>query len=146
MLERRNANDDSGHGDCVLVEDDGFGGGETPGIKKGVWAGAMQEICFDEEREREREGGFLESLQQVYFHISFVFLHGSRIPVGVLILKLTRTTREVSVGGVWVTRTRRRRRRNTSWRTRMMSWIGTKRRAWSRGRKLNENGHGERRL
>ena len=95
MLGRRNANGDLGHGDYVLVEDDRFGGGETPGIKKGVWAGAMQEICFDEEREREREGGFLESLQQVYFHISFVFLHGSRIPVGVLILKLTRTTGEV---------------------------------------------------
>ena len=76
VLGRRNANGDLGHEDYVLVEDDEFGGEETPRIKKGGWAGVVQEIYFDEEREREREGGFLETLRQVYFHFSVVVLHG----------------------------------------------------------------------
>ena len=75
-LGRRDVNGDSGHENYVLVEDDEFGGEETPRIKKGVWAGIMQQNCFDEERERERGGGFLESLRQVYFHFSVVVLHG----------------------------------------------------------------------
>ena len=73
MLGRRNANGDLGHEDYVLVEDDGFGGEETPRIKMGGLAGVVQEIYFDEKREREREREFLESLRQVYFHFSLVF-------------------------------------------------------------------------
>ena len=76
VLGRRNANGDLGHEDYVLVEDDEFGGEETPRIKKGGWAGVVQEIYFDEEREREREREFLESLRQVYFYFSVMFLRG----------------------------------------------------------------------
>lgn len=63
ILGRRNANAELGHEDYVLVEDDEFGGEETPRMKKGGWAGVVQEIYFDEEREREREREFLESLR-----------------------------------------------------------------------------------
>ena len=75
MLRRRNANGDLGHEDYVLVEDNEFGSGKTPRIKKGGWAGVVQEMYFDEEREREMGREFLESLRQAYFHFSFVFLH-----------------------------------------------------------------------
>ena len=65
---------DTGHDEYVLVEDDEFGGEETPRIRKGGhdkggWAAAVQELHFDEEREREREREFLESLRCVSFDI-----------------------------------------------------------------------------
>ncbi|KAF9653345.1 HbrB-domain-containing protein [Thelephora ganbajun] len=67
MFERRNANGDAWNDDFVLIEDDEFGGEETPkmrkgGYGKGRWA-AAQQLYFDEEREREREREFLESLR-----------------------------------------------------------------------------------
>ena len=84
MLGRRNANGDMGHDDYVLVEDDEFGGEETPTVRKGGdgkgrWAAAGQELYFDEEREREREREFLEALRYVIptsglSLISFVFV------------------------------------------------------------------------
>jgi len=57
-----------GHDDYALVEDDEFGGEETPRMRngghgKGSWAATVQELYFDEEREREREREFLESLR-----------------------------------------------------------------------------------
>lgn len=72
ILGRRNANGGMGHGDYVLVEDDEFGGEETPRVRKvgegrGGWVAAAQELYFDEEREREREREFLESLRHVLF-------------------------------------------------------------------------------
>ena len=63
MLARRNAGGDTGHGDYALVEDEEFEGEETPRIRKGGWAGVVQEIYIDEEREREREREFLEALR-----------------------------------------------------------------------------------
>ena len=51
MLRRRNANGDLGHEASVLAEDDEFGGEETARIKKGAWAGVVQEIYFDKEME-----------------------------------------------------------------------------------------------
>ena len=68
MLGRRNANGEIGHDDHVLIEDDGFGGEETPMMRKGEherggWAAAGQTLYFDEEREREGEREFLESLR-----------------------------------------------------------------------------------
>ena len=63
MHRRRNANGDFAHDDYVLVEDDEFDGEETPRVRKGGWAGVMEELYFDEEREREREREFLESLR-----------------------------------------------------------------------------------
>ena len=86
MLPRRNAGINVGHGDHALVEDEEFEGEETPMIRKGGWAGVVQEIYFDEERERERE--FLEAL------------------------KPTRTTGEALAVGAWVIRTKRIRQRN----------------------------------
>jgi hypothetical protein len=77
VLGRRNAKGDTGHDDYVLVEDDEFGGEETPrmgkgGHGKGGWGAAVQGLYFDEEREREREREFLESLR--YVISTFVFL------------------------------------------------------------------------
>ena len=72
MLARRNANGDMGHDDYVLVEDDEFGGEETPTVRKGEhgkgrWAAAAgQDLYFDEERERDREREFLEALRYVF--------------------------------------------------------------------------------
>ena len=55
--------------DYPLIEDDEFGGEETPRMTKakGGWATAVHELYFDEEREREREREFLESLRCVSF-------------------------------------------------------------------------------
>lgn len=136
ILRRKGGNGDFGHDDYVLVEDDEFGE-ETPRIRKGGWAGVMQDLYFDEEREREREREFLEalrcfsSLPPPYPLPAFSVI--DRTVLGVLISKITRTTGEASAVGDWVTPTKRIRRRNTLWRTRKMSWIGTKPRAWSRG-------------
>ena len=55
LIARKNANGDFGHDDYVLVEDNEFGGEETLRVKKGGWAEVVQELYFDEERERERE-------------------------------------------------------------------------------------------
>lgn len=71
MFERRNANGEMGHDDYVLVEDDEFGGEETPTVRKGWggkgrWGEAGQALYFDEEREREREREFLEALRYVF--------------------------------------------------------------------------------
>lgn len=86
ILERRNANGDTGHDDYVLVEDDEFGGEETPTVRKvgdgkGRWAAAGQELYFDEEREREREREFLEALRYIlpvpalsFYILSLVFV------------------------------------------------------------------------
>ena len=74
MIARRNANGDFSHDDYVLVEDNEFGGEETPRVKKGGWAEVVQELYFDEEREREREREFLESLRQVSSNYSLPFL------------------------------------------------------------------------
>jgi len=65
MLGRKNANGDMGHDDYALVEDDEFGGEETPTVRKGEgrWAAGGQVLYFDEEREREREREFLEALR-----------------------------------------------------------------------------------
>ena len=71
MIARRNVNGDFSHDDYVLVEDNEFGGEETPRVRKGGWAEVMQELYFDGEREREREREFLESLRQVYTNSSF---------------------------------------------------------------------------
>ena len=70
---------DTGHDEYVLVEDDEFGGEETPRIRKGAhdkggWAAAVQELHFDEEREREREREFLESLRCVFLTSAPLFL------------------------------------------------------------------------
>lgn len=78
MLGRRNANGEMGHDDYVLVEDDEFGGEETPTMRKGGherggWAAAGQTLYFDEEREREREREFLESLRYVFLTSSLFF-------------------------------------------------------------------------
>ena len=73
LIARRNANGDFGHDGYVLVEDNVFGGEETPRVMKGGWAEVVQELYFDEEREREREREFLESLRHVYSDPSMPF-------------------------------------------------------------------------
>ena len=73
LIARRNANGDFRHDDYVLVEDNEFGGEETPRVKKGGWAEVVQELYFHEEREREREREFLESLRQIYSDFSMPF-------------------------------------------------------------------------
>lgn len=70
ILGRRNANGGAGNDDYVLVEDDEFGDEETPrmgkgGHEKGGWAATVQELYLEEERERDREREFLESLRYV---------------------------------------------------------------------------------
>ena len=69
---RRNANGDTGHDDCGLVEYDEFPGEETPRIRRGGheksgWAATVQELYLDEDRERDKEREFLESLRSVIF-------------------------------------------------------------------------------
>jgi len=64
---------DVSHDDYALVEDDEFGGEETPrmrkgGHEKGGWAAVVHGLYLDEEREREREREFLESLRYVFSH------------------------------------------------------------------------------
>jgi len=71
VFERRNASGEMGHDDYVLVEDDEFGGEETPTVRKGWggkggWTEAGQALYLDEERERERERQFLEALRYVF--------------------------------------------------------------------------------
>ena len=63
VLGRKNAYGDLRHEDYVLIEDDEYDGEETPRVRKGGWAGVVQDIYFDEERGREREREFLESLR-----------------------------------------------------------------------------------
>ena len=84
MLGRRNANGEMGHDDYVLVEDDDFGGEETPTVRKGGdgkgrWAETGRVLYFDEERERERERQFLEALRYVVLTPALDFL--SLVPV-----------------------------------------------------------------
>lgn len=67
-MGRRNANGDLRHDDYVLVEDDEFDGEETPKIMKGGWDGVMQGLYVEDQREREREREFLESLRSSFPH------------------------------------------------------------------------------
>jgi hypothetical protein len=76
ILTRNNGDRDLRHDDYVLVEDEEFDGEETPRIRKGGWAGVMQELYFDEEREREREREFLESLRYFFFLPAFSMTDG----------------------------------------------------------------------